>query len=471
LQKQFGSNIILLLLINLLIKPIYILGIDAQVQNQLGDKTYGIYFALFNFCFLFQVILDFGIQNFNSRRLSQNRELITEEFPFVLGTKVILFVLFLLLVFLTGIVIGYPAHYRPILIGVGVFIFLQGLYVYLRSHFSILGFYRRDALLSAVDKLLMILILGYFLYWVKEINILLFIKCQIAALIVSCLIALIGLMSLFKVRMKFSIGRSMSLLKKSWPFALVILLMTLYTRMDGVMLERLLDDDGKAAGVYAAGFRLLDAANILGYLFAMLLLPMYSKLLADREDVFPLLRSALGMILTLSTITSVACYFFAAEIMSFIYDEVSASHVLVFRILMMGFWFMSLAYIYGTLITASGKLKAFNLIFVLGIVCNWGLNLYLIPLYQAEGAATATLITQGMVCLGQILLATRRHKLDHGYAFILKIISFMGITFASFYMMSIFLPISWYLQAILASVFLAVVSFLLGLFRLNWIVS
>ncbi|MEZ4982583.1 MAG: hypothetical protein R2769_13570 [Saprospiraceae bacterium] len=54
--------------------------------------------------------------------------------------------------------------------------------------------------------------------------------------------------------------------KKSLPFALVILLMSLYTRMDVIMIENMLEDGKYQAGVYGAGYRLLDASNMIGYL-------------------------------------------------------------------------------------------------------------------------------------------------------------------------------------------------------------
>ena len=56
MQKKFLTNLGFLLLVNLLIKPFYILGIDAEVQNAASGGEYGLYFALFNFTFLFNIL-------------------------------------------------------------------------------------------------------------------------------------------------------------------------------------------------------------------------------------------------------------------------------------------------------------------------------------------------------------------------------------------------------------------------------
>ena len=47
-KQKFIWNLILVILLNLLIKPFYILGIDAEVINRVGASVYGNYFALIN---------------------------------------------------------------------------------------------------------------------------------------------------------------------------------------------------------------------------------------------------------------------------------------------------------------------------------------------------------------------------------------------------------------------------------------
>ncbi len=46
MQRRFLLNFALLLVLNLLVKPFYILGIDAGVQVHVGSAVYGTYAAL-----------------------------------------------------------------------------------------------------------------------------------------------------------------------------------------------------------------------------------------------------------------------------------------------------------------------------------------------------------------------------------------------------------------------------------------
>ncbi len=467
MQQAFLKNIFLLLLANVLIKPIYILGIDAQVQNTVGDNEYGAYFAIFNFCFLFQIFLDCGIQNYNSQYLSRHRDQVEKQFGIVLSTRILLVPVFALATILFAFILGYESRYLTLFLGIGVIMSLQTGYVYLRSNFSALGQYRTETWLSALDKILMIAVVGYFIYVSNNISIERFIMGQVIALLISCVIALFLLSRRFKISFRFDHQASYSLIKKSWPFAVVFLLMTLYTRMDGVMLERLLDDNAKSAGVYATAYRLLDAANMFGYLFAVLLLPMFANLIGEKKDLNPLCMTATRLLFCLASVVSMACWYFTEPVLDLIYDDISLENVQTFRWLMVSFWAMAMSYIFGSMITASGELKIFNLIFIIGIVINWGLNLYLIPIYKAEGAAIATLITQFSVFIGQFMLAKKMFRLQYSGLFMVKTIGLLAILFVILHLLLGYVEAHWIIQLGIFIILSFIVSFLAGFLRFS----
>ena len=107
MQKKFVANLALLLFLNLLIKPIYILGIDRAVQVEVGAANYGIYFAIFNFTFLLTIILDFGITNFNNKNIAQNNHLLSKHFPSIVLLRILLAAIFTVVTLAGGWIIGY----------------------------------------------------------------------------------------------------------------------------------------------------------------------------------------------------------------------------------------------------------------------------------------------------------------------------------------------------------------------------
>ena len=48
--------------------------------------------------------------------------------------------------------------------------------------------------------------------------------------------------------------------------------------IDSIMLERMIDDNAMQAGIYAQAYRFFEASNMLAYLFAALLLPIFSRM-------------------------------------------------------------------------------------------------------------------------------------------------------------------------------------------------
>ena len=80
---------------------------------------------------------------------------------------------------------------------------------------------------------------------------------------------------LYKIRISFQFHKIIPILKQSWPFALLIMLMGLYNYMDSVMLKLLVGDE--EAGVYALGYRLFYALLMFAQIFSGVLLPFFSK--------------------------------------------------------------------------------------------------------------------------------------------------------------------------------------------------
>ena len=211
---------------------------------------------------------------------------------------------------------------------------------------------------------------------------------------------------------KFQWGGKFSrmILKQSFPFAILAMIMAFYNRIDSNMLERLIHDNGREAGIYAQSFRLLDAANMVAFLFAGLLLPMFSRMLKHNESVEALVKTAFTIIMILAIVVAAGCYFYSDQIMSMLYKNDVEESSAVFKLLMCCFVGISSQYVFGTLLTASGKLKQLNIIAAVGMVINIGLNFIMIPLLNAKGSAIVSLTTQIFVATTQMIIVQRLFK-------------------------------------------------------------
>lgn len=430
MQKKFVTNLALLLFLNLLIKPFWILGIDRAVQNEVGAEDYGIYFALFNFSFLMNIILDFGITNFNNKNIAQNNHLLTKHLSSLVALKLLLALIYIVVTLGFGLAVGYDFRLMKLLMVLGLNQFLISFVLYLRSNLAGLHLFKTDSIISVLDRSIMIIICAMLLWGNildKPLDIMMYVYAQTFSYGLTAVITfIIVLAKTEQFRVKFSFPFFLMILKKSFPFAVLVLLMTFYNRIDTVMLERMLPDGALQSGIYAQAYRILDATNMIAFLFAGLLLPMFSRMLKYKEPVEQLVKLSFTILIVPAIVIATGCFFYSYELMEMLYvDHIEeASHV--FRLLMICFVAISTTYIFGTLLTANGNMKELNLMAASGMLINIGLNLFLIPTFSAKGSAVSSLITQSITALAQVLIVQHKFRFKKNYSLLLKMLLFIA---------------------------------------------
>ncbi len=426
MQRKFITNLALVLVLNLLIKPFWILGVDRSVQNAVGTDAFGIYYALFNFSFLLNIILDVGITNFNNTNISQNNHLLNKHLSSIIVLRFLLAGIYLIVTMIVGFVIGYDTLQLKILIFMAFNQVLISFILYLRSNIAGLHLFKTDSVISVLDRLIMIMICGMLLWGHvtdKPFQIEWYIYAQTASYLVTLLITAVIVIDRARLkRLRWNMPFFLMILKKSYPYAILVLLMTFYNRIDTVMLERLLPNGAEQSGVYASAYRLLDAANMIAFLFAGLLLPMFARMIKLRHSVEHLVKLAVSLLLVPAIIVACGSFVFQDELMGLLYKNHVGESADVFGILMSCFMAVSTTYIFGTLLTANGNLKQLNYMASAGMVLNIIVNLILIPRYMALGTAISSFATQFLTATAQVIMAQRIFKFKINYKFIGKML-------------------------------------------------
>lgn len=437
MQKKFVTNLAFLLLLNILIKPFWILGIDREVQNTVGASSYGLYAALFNFSFLFNILLDIGITNFNNRNISQHNHLLQKHLSGILALRLILAVIYFLINLLIAYFLGYRADQLWLLMVLLLNQALISFILYLRSNIAGLHLFRIDSTISVLDRLIMILLCGVLLWGnvtEKPFQIEWFVWSQTIAYGITAIFTFLILASrIKKVTLKWDPKFCMIILKKSYPYAILILLMNFCYRIDSVMLERMLVNGAEQAGIYAQAFRLLDASIMIAYLFSGLLLPMFSHMLKHHKSIEELAELSFSFIAIPAIIVMSCGVFYREELMGLLYHAHVKESSFVFMLIINCFLAISSVYIFGTMLTANGNLKQLNGIAFGGMCLNFLLNLILIPRYQAIGAAISSLITQFLTAGSQILLAHVVFKFRIRWMLALRYIIFIILAYSLFW--------------------------------------
>lgn len=408
MRKTFITNLILLVALNLLVKPFYILGIETEIQNRVGAETYGSYFALINFSFVLNILLDAGITNWNTRHIAQNPQLISKHFGPLLTIRLVLAFVYLCVAVCTGLILGYEKHQLSILVILATGqVFASGI-LFIRSNLTGLHLFKHDSIISVLDRILLLLSMAYLLWFQdKPFQMEWLVYGQCATYIITFILALYFISkkaSGWKLRPNLTF--SLSIIKSSFPYAAMILISSVAYRIDSILLERLAGPN--EAGIYAMGFRFFEAVNMMAYLFAVLLLPMFAGMIKRKEPVNHLLTLSFKIMLTAAATLAVACVFWRAEILSLFYDQLIDQAADSFGLLMIGCAAFCLQYVVGTLLTAAGHLRTLIIIAVGGMIINLVFNFWLIPVYGNTGAALSNAITQSLVLAAQIFMV---HKI------------------------------------------------------------
>lgn len=476
MRRFFVKNILFVLAINVLVKPVWVFLIDRTVQNKVGPEAYGTYNPLFSLSIIFSIILDFGITNYNSRSIARDPGSLPQLFPAMFSARIALIAVYLVLSSAMGWLLGYRGWELALLGGILLIQSLNALVSFIRSNISALHRFKTDGLLSVTDRLFMVAVCGFLLLYpptAAAFRIEWFVATQVAGYLVAACVSYYILRRISKVRLKFSLHLPTiwGIMKESAPYALLIFLMSVYNRADATMVERLCQRGKDYAGVWAAAFRLLDMANILGLMFATMLLPIFGRMLARKQAVQPIIKLCVNLLLPTSYAVAVAAVCYRHEIMELLShaNELYADPIMrpqfgnVFAWLMASFPAWCIMYIYSTLLTANGSLKLLSKIAVAGVVFNLSLNFWLIPRYQATGGAMVSFATQTGLALAFMLAAVRtiglpinsRWVLAHGGYMLLVALLAVGITG--------YLPLGWGAQlavfALLSVVLLFVFRF------------
>ncbi len=429
MKRKFFSNLILLLTINVLVKPFWLFGIDRTVQVVTGD-AYGLYYSLLAFSQTLNILLDLGITNYNNRNIARYNQLLPKHMGNIMGIKFMLGVVYAVVCIGLGLLFGYNSVQFHLLYFLIINQFLLQLIQYLRSNLTALHLFTVDSLVSVLDRVFMIAFCGILLFTNvtdQPFRIEWFVYVQTFSYVLAALVIfLIVLKKAGKIKIVFNPKFSIVFLKKTFPYAILILLMAFYNRFDSVLIELLLpyEESLHQIYLYAHGFRLLDAVSMFGVLFAGMLLPIFSRMIKMKQSLGEMVSFSFSLIIFLSLSIAVSSFFYQVEIMDWMGYEFVAESAPLFATLMFCFIPISTTYIFGTLLTANGSLKELNIMASVGMILNISLNLIMIPIFFAQGAAWVSLFTQGFTAAAQVFIAVKVFRFKLRWNLVGKVLAF-----------------------------------------------
>lgn len=392
-SQLYNRSLWRLVLINALIKPIWILGVDRWVQLEVGMAEYGAYFAVWGLTLTAGFLLDLGLTTYVQREAASNPKA-ANSLADLFWVKLVLVGIYLL--FIAGVWVFYPSVSATLLWGIAGIQVLNSLYLYFRSWVTAAQHFGADVWFSVLDKSLLILLGTLWLSGIWQstpISLDIFIACQGLTLLV-CIGVVVYFLFRREAPMPGGFRFSFSWIRAAWPYAVIVLLMSGQARMDGYWLTIWHANGSWEAGRYAAGFRLLDAANMFGYLVASFLLPYLARHQSDAAAIRSALARARVGLMSISLAAVLVLFLFPHPLAQFLYPGLADSIAPILPILLTSLLGSSLTHIYGTALTARGELRIFQLVIGVFLLLHVVLSYCWIPEWGAIGSARAALVSQ-----------------------------------------------------------------------------
>lgn len=384
------------------VKTGWIVGMEPTIQRAVGISNYGNIAAAMGTAMLGMALLDPGINTLFVQRTAGNPGLISSVFPGFLRIRLITTCIYMLFILLLSLFSGFDIDTILMVALTGLSQVMFNTSQFLRGALSVRGRYKMESLLANADKIGLIFLSGIWLsgpFFPRT------------AMVYAWLMFITGLITTgITARLVYPFTGSwlrkapvgmLSLAKRAWPFAVMIMLMGILFRFDAIWMKAITDKSGYQNGIYTSAFRFFDGYMQFCGLFMVIVMPMLAKKIAQKLPTGPFtLKLTLGMLM-LGIVASSTGIYAAPWICQILYPADAEAIIPVFRWISAGFLPLGLALLFGAWLTAGGKLPSIHFCVGLSIMISLAGNIWLQPVYGAKGAAITCLAAQCMLAISQ----------------------------------------------------------------------
>ncbi len=341
-----------------------------------------------------------GLHNYAVKTISEQGENYKSILAELWFSKSILILLYLIIVFISIFIQGLNFEQGLIFFLISIEMLIFSLYQFLRCFSQGLQLLKLDSILSSLDRVLLIILGGSILYIYTEPNSISlqgFIYFHILAYAICFIGIWLFLKSKISFRLdKFSVAQLKKIVLEGWPLLIIVMLMSIYTRADVVMLKNMLPDGELQCGSLAYANKFIDSAYNAMALLSVFLLPTIAFHFTEKKHEY--IRKVVFISFIISSVLALGfillSYLFGSDLYRFLYPLSIANDVLIFTTQSWTVLGVGWMYVFGSYLTATGRFKILILIVSFGVIISIGLNLILIPSHKALGTAISSSIVQ-----------------------------------------------------------------------------
>ena len=382
--------------------------VTIAVIRYLGPDQFGLYSYAISFYGLFVAFVSFGLESISIRELVKHPEKRDEILGSVFYTQLLGAVITISLIALTLLITSEALLTSVLILIISVSSFFQTLNVidyYFRSNvkakFSVYVLFTSVLLVSLI-KFALIIIKAPLIYFIIVFA-LEFVFNAIGYFIVY------HLQKLKIVQWKFDKELAISLLKDSWPLILSGVVVSIYMKVDQVLIKNMLDV--KEVGYYAAAVRLSESWYFIPVAISNALFPaIVNAKSISRELYLTRLQKLYDILAWIAIGISIPVSFFSAEIINLLYGSKYLSSAPILTIYIWAGAAVFLGVASSQYLVTENLTKISFMRTSLGMIANVILNIIFIPHYGIVGSAVATLISYSLATFSIVFFRNTSHQ-------------------------------------------------------------
>ena len=367
--------------------------VSIWVTRYLGPDQFGLYSYVISFVGIFSVIATLGLDEIIIKNLVRHKEKEGEILGSAFGLKLIGgFMAISIIAITASISTDDTTTISLIMIAASAIIF---------QSFNVVDFFFQGKVLSKYVALSngVVLFISSILKIVLMLN-----EAPLAAFVwvvlLDSVVLMVGLLIFFTMHaslpfqgLRFKKSLAYSFLSESWPLMLSGIVISVYMKIDQVMLKEMLGNE--AVGQYAAAVRLSEAWYFIPLIICSSVFPAIINAKALNQDLYnERLQKLFDILAVIAIIIAIPMTFTSNWLAELLYgDQYSeAGNVLSIHIWAGVFVFLGIAS--SKWLIVENLQIYFTINTTIGVVINIILNYILIKKFGVEGSAWATLISQ-----------------------------------------------------------------------------
>ncbi len=399
--KKIGKNLSFLTVGNIIQKILSFIMV-IYIARKLGVEDFGLYSFIFSFVAFFTVFGDLGISALVSREIAKDRSRAGEFIGDAFIIKIVLFLVVFVGIFIAGNLLNvfyeskYPLYVVFFILVAGLSLLFDSMASLFRSVFFAFQEMQYELFVNSFYKVLLVfltLAVIFFGFGLKEI----FLVAVFSSFFNFILSFFIVAKKFVRIKISFNFEKYKKLMFLSYPFSLMFIFMTIYGSADLVMLSIL--KGNISVGYYSAALRLTSTLAFFPTTFMSVVFPVMASFYATlNKSLNIVIERSLKYLLIFILPIAFSTTLLSGRIIELIYPSTGvdsfapASGALIILIWFCAFNFLNLVLLNVLQSTAFEK-RAFSIVGI-SLILNIILNLIFIPLFDFQGAAFASVLSE-----------------------------------------------------------------------------